>query len=94
MLLRDWPTALHVHLYAPENVRVERLMTRSNVTQLEAKQHIVRSDERKRQYIRHMHKNASWKDLKYYHLAINTGHISPQVAAQIIIAAAQQIDNA
>jgi hypothetical protein len=60
MVLREWPGALHVHLYAP-----------------------------KRQYIRAMHNNASWKDLKYYHLAINTGAISPEAAAQVIMLAAR-----
>ena len=88
MVLRDWPTALHVQLYAPSPVRVQRLMDRLNITQLDAERRVKNSDEQKRQYIRHMHNNASWKDLKYYHLAINTGEISSEVAAQIIMLAA------
>jgi len=94
MVLRDWPTALHVRLYAPPEVRVQRLKQRTNISEPKARRDIARSDEQKRQYIRHMHKNADWKNLKYYHLAINTGHISPEVAAQIIILAAQHKENA
>ncbi|MEE8389850.1 MAG: cytidylate kinase-like family protein, partial [Anaerolineae bacterium] len=89
MILRDWPTALHVRLYASPEVRAQRLVERSSIPKAEAKRRIARSDEQKRQYIRHVHKNASWKDLKYYHLAISTDHISPEVAVQMIILAAR-----
>ena len=94
MILRDWPGALHVHLYAPLEVRVQRIMQRFNISEAEARRRITKSDEEKRQYIRTMHNNASWKDLKYYHLAINTGDISPAVAAQIIILAARDKEKA
>jgi len=93
MVLRDWPRALHVHLYAPAGVRIQRAMKRFNSSELEARRRIRASDERKRQYIRNMHRNANWKDLKHYDLAINTGHISPEVAARIIIQAAKHMDN-
>jgi cytidylate kinase len=88
MVLRDWPTALHVHLYAPEGVRAKRLMQRSDITEAQAKARIKRSDETKRQYIRYMHANASWKNMRYYHLAIDTGAVDPEVAARIILNAA------
>jgi cytidylate kinase len=89
MILRDWPGALHVRLYAPLEVRVQRIMQRFDISEEQARRRVTRSDEQKRQYIRHMHNNASWKDQKYYHLAINTGAISPQVAARIIMLAAR-----
>jgi cytidylate kinase len=92
MILRDWPGALHVHLYAPIEVRIPRIAQRLNVSEAEAKRRITESDEERRQYIRTMHSNASWKDLKYYHLAINTGDISPEAAAQMIILAAREKD--
>lgn len=88
MILRDWPGALHVRLYAPLEVRVQRVVQRFNISEAQARRRVTQSDEQRRQYIRHMHNNASWKDLKYYHLAINTGDISPEVAAQIILLAA------
>jgi len=93
MVLRDWPSAVHVHLYAPIEVRIKRLMERANLSELEAKRHIARSDEQKRLYVRNVHNNANWKDLKYYHLAINTGYVSPEVAAEIIIQAATYREN-
>jgi cytidylate kinase len=89
MVLRDWPGALHVHLYAVTETRVQRLMERYNITRLDAERRIERSDDQKRLFVRNMHKNANWKDPKYYHLIIDTGHFSPETAAQIIIVAAR-----
>ena len=89
MVLKSWPGALHVHLYATIDVRVQRLVERYGITKLDAQRRIERSDERKRLFVRNMHKNANWKDLKHYHVAIDTGHIAPETAAQLITVAAQ-----
>jgi len=94
IILHDWPTALHVHLYAPPEVRIQRLMERSSISELEAKRLVSASDERKRWYIRQAHSNANWKDLKYYHLSINTGYISAEDAVEIITRAAKSRDPA
>jgi cytidylate kinase len=94
IVLRDWPTALHVHLYAPLPVRIARVQERLQVSELDAKRRVTGSDERKRWYVRQAHRNANWKDLKYYHLAINTDGISVETAAEIIIRAAQSRDQA
>jgi len=88
MILRDWPGVLHVHLYASVEVRVQRLVERLGISEAEAQRRIERSDEQKRQYIRLVHQNASWKNLKYYHLAVDTSRISPQIAAELITLAA------
>ena len=89
MVLQDWPTALHVHLYADPDVRAQRLVERMDISQAQAERRIAQSDQQKREYIRHVHNNASWKNLKYYHLAIDTGHVSPEAAAKMIILAAR-----
>ena len=94
MILRDWPTALHVRLYAPPEVRAHRLAGRLGVSEQEAERRIAESDEQKRHFIRHMHNKANWRDLKHYHLAINTAHVSPEAAAQIIILAAKDRESA
>jgi len=91
MVLRNWPDALHVRLYAPAEVRVQRLMARESISQAAAQRRVKQSDEQKRQYIRQMHKNADWRNLKYYNLAIDTSRISPEVAAQIIVQAAKGV---
>jgi len=92
IVLRDWPGALHVHLYAPLPVRIERVKERYGVSELEAKRRVSGSDERKRWYVRQAHRNANWKDLKHYHLAINTGAISAETAADVILKAVQGLE--
>ncbi|HQE92190.1 MAG TPA: cytidylate kinase-like family protein [Anaerolineae bacterium] len=94
MVLSAWPTALHVRLYAPPEVRVRRLMEREHLAQPEAERRVEQSDEEKRQYIRHWHNNADWRNAKYYHLSIDTARISTETAVQIIILAVQDIDHA
>jgi cytidylate kinase len=91
MVLRDWPDALHVRIFAPEDVRVGRIMEREKVPPQQAQAMVKRSDERKRQYIRRMYDNANWQSLKYYHLAIDTSRISPQDASEIIVTAAKSL---
>jgi cytidylate kinase len=90
MVLREWPMALHVHLYAGPEVRVRRLAERMAIGEAEARQLIEQSDQRKREYIRRVHNNANWKDFRYYHLAIDTSRISPEVAAQMIMLAVSE----
>jgi len=89
IVLQNWPTALHVHLYAPLDLRIQRVMERHQISELEAKRRITSSDERKRWYVRQAHNNANWKDLKHYHLAINTAVISSETVADIIMQAAK-----
>ena len=89
IILRDWPDALHVHLYAPLEVRVRRIMERFGIPEDVAKQRIDRSDEEKRHYFRVMHQNANWKALQYYNLAIDTARISPELATELIARAAE-----
>jgi cytidylate kinase len=94
LVLRDWPNALHVHIYAPVEVRVQRLRDQRDISELEAKRRVSSSDEQKRLYIRNAYNNANWKDAKHYHLMINTGYIAPEVAADLIFQAAKSRDTA
>ncbi len=88
MILRDFPGVLHVRLFAAVEIRVQRLIERDGISEREALRQIQQSDEQKRQYIRHMFKNADWRNAKYYHLTINTGRIPPRAAADMITLAA------
>ena len=91
IILHDRPNTLHVHLYAPPKVRVRNLVDRYGITKLDAQRRIERSDEQKRLYIRNMHRNANWKDLKHYHLAIDCGSIPADVVVNLVVTAAQSL---
>jgi cytidylate kinase len=92
MILRDWDNAVHVRLYAPIEVRTSRIAQREGLDEASALRMVKQSDEQKRQYIRHMHNNADWRNLKYYHLAMDTSRIPPETAAEMILLAAKALD--
>jgi cytidylate kinase len=92
MVLRDRPRVLHVRLYAAPEVRAQRVVEREGLPLPQAERRVAQSDERKRQYIRLMHNNADWRKFTYYHLAIDTGHITPATAAKLIKVAAAERD--
>jgi cytidylate kinase len=91
IILHDWPNTLHVHLYASPEQRVQNLVDRYGIAKLDAQRRIERSDEQKRLYIRNLHKNANWKDLKYYHLAIDSGRIPAEAVVELVVTAAKTI---
>ncbi|NPV07185.1 MAG: cytidylate kinase-like family protein [Anaerolineae bacterium] len=93
-VLQDRPDALHVHIYAPEAVRVARVMQSQQVSR-EAAQRVVRSGDAERAgYIKRYYNNANWRNPDYYNLMVDTGRIAPAVAVQIILAAARSLDSA
>jgi cytidylate kinase len=94
IVLCDQPHTLHVHLYAAPEARIRNLTERYGISRLDAQRRIERSDERKRMYIRNMHKNANWKDLKHYHLAIDSGVLAAQVVVDLIVTAAESLSEA
>jgi cytidylate kinase len=87
IVLHGRPDALHVHLSAPAEIRAQRLAKRFTISEPEAKRRITESDDEKKRYIAHVYKNADWKDLRFYHLVINTALLSPETATQIIVLA-------
>lgn len=91
IILRDQPHTLHVHLFASREARTSNLVERYGISELDAQRRIERSDERKRLYIRNMHKNANWKDLKYYHLTIDCGALAADTVVELIVTAAQSL---
>lgn len=93
MLLRNWPNALHVRIFAPLEVRAQRVAEREGRPLAAARRAVQQSDEQKRQYIRAMHNNADWRNPKYYHLMIDTSRINPEAAAEIIALAASSLSS-
>lgn len=82
--------ALHVHLYAPEDVRAARIGKRRNLADANTALRLIQqSDEQRRDWYRRFFSRANWKDSRYYHLMINTGRIAAEQAVEIIVRAAQ-----
>ena len=89
MILAGRPGALHVHIYAPPEVRARRVQEQRGLPDVATAQQIVRrADERRRGWFRRFFTGANWKDPRYYHLMINTDRIDVETAVALIAEAA------
>jgi cytidylate kinase len=92
-LLQGDGRACHVLILAPIEVRVARLAEREGLKLAEARRQVRSSDEARREYLDRYH-NSRWLDPFLYHLVVNTGSISPEGAASLVIEAAQIVAGA
>lgn len=90
IILKDHPAALHVHLYAPPQVRAARVQQRRSLPNLEAALRMVQQvDEERKNWFRHFFSGVDWKSAKHYHLMIDTARIPLDVTVNLIAQAAQ-----
>jgi len=86
VLLRDHPTALHVQIVAPRAYRLQVVMERYGLDKRAAQHRLRASDRARFDYLRRYH-DADWLDPTLYHLVLNTGRLSVETAADLIVAA-------
>lgn len=88
VILRDYPGVTHVRIIAPEVVRVERVAQRLSIPLAAAQAQIQTSDRSRSVYLRRYY-HVNWDDPELYDLVINTDHVLPHVAADVICQVAQ-----
>jgi cytidylate kinase len=103
VILRDHPGVLHVRVEAPLEERIQRvcsypeLARRSFSDAVEsrraAQELIEKSDAASKDYLKRFY-NVDWSDSSLYHLIINTGKLSIEQAAGIIVELLHQIERA
>lgn len=86
VILKDFPDVLHVRIVAPVALRAERIAQRTNVALECALAQIEASDNFRRNYLRRFFR-VNPDDATLYHLILNTNHLGPQQAAEIITTA-------
>ncbi len=86
VILREHSQVLHVRVVAPKPLRIERLMQRYNIPAEAAEAQIEASDRYRRNYVKRFY-HARWDDPELYDLVINTEHLSPDLAAELVAAA-------
>ena len=89
-VLRNHPRALHVHVFAPFDVRVERVMSEQKLGRQDAERAVRDFDGARARYARHFY-HTDWQLPQHYHLLINTGPIDREQAAELIVYAARMI---
>jgi cytidylate kinase len=84
-VLRDHPAAVHVFLHAPDVFRIKLAMEAYNASTEEKALSLIQESDRTRQaYLARMAKY-DWLCTTNYHLTLNTGVMTPENAAEIII---------
>ncbi len=90
MLLRDRPDAVRAFITAPFETRVRRVQTRTGCAADFAAREIKKSDQHRLAYMR-QHYNVDWRDAHLYDVVVNTEHLSPEAAAELIIATGNRL---
>jgi cytidylate kinase len=88
VLLKDLPGVLHVRVFAPFQVRAQRLLKRGKMDDKQAVRLLRQSDEDSSGYIRSFF-NADWEDPNLYDLLVNTEKLSVETGVRAIIEAAR-----
>lgn len=83
VILKSVPGVFSVFLVAPMEIRLERVKSYFHCDEKRAGQIIEQSDHDREGFHRYFY-DVEWKDAGNYHLALNTGHLHPEVCAEIV----------
>ena len=90
MILADLPGALHVGMLAPLESRIENIMAREHYTREEATKFVTELEEARIVFFRKFFRvNAN--DPELFHIILNGARIRPEVAAEMVVDAAQDL---
>lgn len=88
-ILRDRANVLSVYVEAPRKTCVESIMQKSGVTTEQANKLIVKTDQYRAEYYKYYTGGDDWTNPTLYDLTVNTGRLSREDAARLIIQAAR-----
>lgn len=91
MILRGRREVLHVQLVASFETRAYNITKREEVKWREAAHRVRRADEQRSGYMRRFY-NVEWLDSSLYDLVINTDHVPPGTATEMIALAAEAVE--
>ncbi|MDR2535306.1 MAG: cytidylate kinase family protein [Treponema sp.] len=83
VIFKNVPGVLSVFLGAPLGIRIERVKSYFHCDDKRARQLIEQSDKDRKGF-HHYFFDMEWQRPGNYHLALNTGHLSPSICAEII----------
>ena len=86
-VLHDRPGVFRVFLRAPEEVRIKTLMARLGFSEADARRKMHETDSNRAAYSKQLYGH-DWCDPDEYEVVINTGRVSYQTAAQMILCGA------
>jgi cytidylate kinase len=89
-ILAKRPEVLHVFIFAPLPVRIERVMTWEGLERAKAESRIADVDRLRHDYVRTFYR-ADWRDPSFYHLLIDSGLWGEERTADLIESAFKRL---
>lgn len=83
-ILADRLNILHVFVFAPMEVRIERTMEVAKLTRSEAEHRIAGMDKIRTEYVHSLYQ-AEWRDPQGYHLQLDSGEWGEEGVADLIM---------
>ncbi len=87
-MLADRDETLHVRVVCPAEERVRRVAERYEMTEDAARERVERSDRNREQWHR-KYFDIDYRSPYHYHLVVNSGRLSDDVAAHLVVQAVQ-----
>jgi cytidylate kinase len=88
--LRGLPDVLNVRIQAPRSLRIQRVMEQRRISLPQAEAAVAREDRVHAGFIEKVH-NVRSDDVSVFDMVLDTGNITPDVAANLVVEAAQAI---
>jgi len=82
--------ALHVFIFAPLAIRIERVMQAEGLAHVAAEQRIAGMDRLRSDYV-HAFYHADWRDPSHYHLLVDSGVWGEEGTTDLIASALKQV---
>lgn len=93
VILHGRPGVLHVRIYAPLELRVERIAGQRNVSLRAARAQVLASDKSRTRYLKRYYQSG-WDDPDLYDVMINTEHLGIREAALVVCEALENLKSA
>lgn len=90
LVLGDRPGSLHVRLDGPADARVAHAMRLQDIDEHEAKRRQVNLDRLQVDYVKHFY-HADPRDLRHYHLVLNSKALPLETCAKVIVTTARAL---
>ncbi len=88
--LKNRPHTLHIHIGAPLEYRIQRLVTLQHISPDEAEKSIKEIDKQRDGYTRRYYQT-DWQSPYHYHLVVNTAHLPLVAAVSTVVNLAQNL---
>lgn len=90
VILADRSDVLHVRVFAPRQVRIERVASLHAISLDSARAQVGASDRTRREYLRRWYR-VDWDDSQLYDLVLNTEQTTVESAADVICQAMREL---